>query len=321
MSFSESTHYELMVKAAYYYYKKELTQTRIAELLGISRLTLSRVLKEAKAEGIVKIDIVDTRNLNSLLECEDALCRTFGLQQAMVVSCAEDTTEEANQRIAYAGAQYLARTVRSGMKLSITWGSTIKLLVDRLPADRSIQDLEVMTLIGGAGTTVTAVQPEMLAGRILSKYKGRGRTIDAPFFCQSEEVCRFFKDEPAIREVLQGSLASDLTLVGIGEPPSMDAGYWARSCYSDEMLREIIRSGAVGDICGHYIDAAGRPCCDSVNRRLVAADIEDLKRHKCVVAAAGGPLKHTSVRAALRGGYVDVLITDRATAEAILEKP
>lgn len=207
------------------------------------------------------------------------------------------------------------------MKLSITWGSTIKLLVDRLPADRSIQDLEVMTLIGGAGTTVTAVQPEMLAGRILSKYKGRGRTIDAPFFCQSEEVCRFFKDEPAIREVLQGSLASDLTLVGIGEPPSMDAGYWARSCYSDEMLREIIRSGAVGDICGHYIDAAGRPCCDSVNRRLVAADIEDLKRHKCVVAAAGGPLKHTSVRAALRGGYVDVLITDRATAEAILEKP
>lgn len=320
MGFSESMHYELMVKAAYYYYEKGLTQTVIAEKLGISRLTLGRILKEAKATGVVKIDIVDSRNLKTYLEYEDLLCKRFGLQSAVVAGCMTNTATEAEAGIAASAAGYISRNIRSGMKLSISWGKTLRLIMDRLPTDHSVKDIEVSTLIGGAGTTDISVQPEMLAGQLLSGYSGRGYVVNAPFFCQTEEVCRGIKAEPRVRDALARSLQSDLTFVGIGEPPNLSDSYWAHTCYDDATLREIIASGAVGDLCGTYINAEGVPCCRSVADRLVAIDIEDLKKHKCVVAAAGGPSKLPSITAALRGGYVDVLITDSFTAKELLGK-
>lgn len=320
MSLSEDTHYELMVKAAYYYYEKGLTQTLIAEKLGVSRLTLGRLLKEARNTGVVKIDIVDSRNLKSLLDYEDQLCKSYGLQHAVVTSSVDEMSEGIDQQIAYAAAQYIARTVRSGMKLSIGWGKTLKLLVDHLPTDRSVKDLEVTTLVGGAGTTISSVQPEILARRILKKYSGKGFVVNAPFLCQSPEVCGLFKSEAKVREVLDRNAASDLTLIGIGEKPSLKDSYWARSSYDDEALNRILADGAVGDICGSYIDAYGTPCCPYVDNRLVAVNIEDFKSHRRVIAAAGGPNKHEAIRAALLGGYVDVLVTDQYTAKKLLGK-
>lgn len=318
LSFSHSMHNELMVRAAYYYYEKGLTQTKISELLGVSRLTLGRILKQARAQGIVKIEINDSRNIKPILELEDKLCRHFHLSNAIVVNCVGSSTKEVAPTLSRAAAGYVERNLRSGMHISMAWGHALNLMVESLVPDRSIKDLEVATLVGGSGSIDSLIQPEILASKFLSNFSGKGYAINAPFYCRSKEVCLNLREEPGVREVLEKGRLADMTLVGIGAPPQSE-NYWASSFYSDEEMQQIIDSGAVGDICGNYFNAQGLPCCGEINDRLVGTDLESLKTHKSVIALAGGTEKHESIAAALRGGYLNVLITDQHTAKAVLE--
>lgn len=317
MGFSQSVHEELMVKASYYYYEKDMTQTEIAQLLGVSRLTLGRLLKEARNNGIVRIEIANPRNLRHLLELEDRLNKNYGLTASVVADYVPGSRQNRAEKVALEASKFFSRNIRSGMKISLAWGKTLSLMVDALPTDKSITDLEVMTLMGGAGTTETYIQPERLAADLLTKYSGSGYVINAPFFCNSPEVCRSLKEERTVSEVLRRSAESDLTYVGIGEKPSLQFNYWARQLYDQATMKSIIDSGAVGDICGTYINADGVPCCPEISDRLVNIDIETLKAHKKVVALAAGSNKLESIYAAICGGYIDVLITDKETAEEL----
>ena len=317
MGFSQSVHEELMVKAAYYYYEKDMTQTEIAQLLGVSRLTLGRLLKEARSSGIVRIEIANPRNLRHRLELEDRLCKNYGLSASVVADYVPGSRQDRAEKVAVEASKFFSRTVKSGMKISLAWGKTLSLMVDALPIDKSITSLDVMTLMGGAGTTETYIQPERLAADLLSKYSGSGYVINAPFFCSSPEVCKGLKEERTVSEVLRRSADSDLTFVGIGEKPNLQFNYWARHMYDQATMKRIIDSGAVGDICGTYINADGVPCCPDISARLVNIDIETLKAHKKVIAVAAGPNKLESIYAAISGGYIDVLITDTETAEEL----
>ena len=73
MPIGAAPRYYLKLKAVYYYYEKDYTQTEIAQMLNVSRITLGKLLKEAWLEGMVKIDIVDQRNVKQLLELEARL--------------------------------------------------------------------------------------------------------------------------------------------------------------------------------------------------------------------------------------------------------
>lgn len=318
MGFSQSVHEELMVKVSYYYYEKEMTQTEIAQLLGISRLTIGRLLKEARNNGIFRIEIANPRNLRYMLELEDKLCRNYGLKAAVVADYVSGR-QDRSEKVALEASKYFYRNIRSGMKISLAWGKTLSIMVDDLPIDKSITGLEVMTLMGGGGTTKTYIQPERLAADLLTKYSGSGYVINAPFFCNSPEVCKSFKEEPTVSEVLRRSASSDLTFVGIGEKPNQQFNYWARNMYDQATMQKIIDSGAVGDICGTYINAEGVPCCPDISERLVNIDIETLKSHKQVIAVAAGMHKLESIYAVIRGGYIDVLITDSDVAEALCQ--
>ena len=317
MSFSAEKHYELMVRSAYYYYKQQLTQTEIASMLGISRLSLGRILKDARDEGVVTIEINDRRNLLKCLECEIALKEKYGLKNAVVAPEAQGGDVE--YAIAKSAAEYISSVIRPGMTVSLAWGKTINTMVNILPENKNIKDLNVLTLVGGGGTTDSTMQPGMLAGSFLSKYNGSGYVINAPFFCRSEESCASIKKEPGVADVLKRCAESDISIVGIGEKPHTKDDYWAYKVYGQAEIERIISQGAVGDICGIYINAGGNECCDNITGRIVAASLEDLKKSKCVIALAGGRGKCESVKAALAGNYIDVLITDLDTAGKLID--
>ncbi len=312
--------YYLKLKAVYYYYEKDYTQTEIAGMLNISRITLGRLLREAREEGMVKIDIVDRQNVKHLLEVESRLKDHFGLTDVKIADCVENEQEEISRKVAMAGARYVEHLLRAGTKVGIAWGRTLEMMVDFLGENRSVSGLEVVTLLGGAGTADSMTQPNIIAQRLIQKYDGVGHIINAPYLCQSEELCTAIKQEPHIADALERSKQSDITLIGIGEHPSMGEDFTLKARYGEEIVRELVDNHAVGDICAKFFDIDGVPCTSSVSRKVVAIDLADLKKHKKVIAISGGPQKHDSVLGALRGGYVDVLITDKFTAEAVLRK-
>ena len=318
MSFSSDTRRELMIKACYYYYERELTQTKIAEMLGVSRLTLGNLLKDAKSSGIVKIEIEDTENLTAMMKLETALCEKFSLSSAVVTDTVDNSKDVINSSIAKAGASLISRLIKSDMKISVSWGETINLMTKKLPYDSSVKNIEVVTLLGGAATTGASVQPGMVAGALLDHYEGKGYVLNAPFVCQSELSCSSFKSESNYISISEKWLESDLYLVGIGEMPSLNDDYWAKDCYSQDTIKQIISCGAVGDICGSYFDRDGCKCCKDVDIRRLGIDINDLKKRKNVIALAGGENKIVSINASLKGHFIDTLVTDKNTAISLL---
>ncbi len=310
--------YYLKLKALYYLYEKGYTQTEIAKMLGISRVTLGKLLDEAKAEGMIKIEIIDVRGSMRVLQMEEQLKQMFQLQDIKLVDCQNLDKDSALRRIASEAAAYFDQQLEVGMKIGLTWGRTLNSMIEHLPDNQTIRDLTVYTLLGGSSSS-SDFQPTFLAQQIIRKYGGSANMLNAPFMCQSAELCQAFKQEPQIASILKDSRGLDMTMVGIGEEPIRDTQRLSDYPFDTAMINELVDAGAVGDICGNFFDIRGQLCQTSLSDRIISIDLRDLQHHKKVVGVGGGPAKVKSVLGALNGRYLDVLITDVKTAEDVLK--
>ena len=310
--------YYLKLKALYYLYEKGYTQTEIAKMLNISRVTLGKLLEEAKAEGMIKIEIVDVRGSMRVLQMEEQLKQMFHLQDIKLIDCQNLDREAALRRIAFEAASYFDQQLESHMKIGLTWGRTLNSVIEQLPDNQSVRDLTVYTLLGGSSSS-SDFQPTFLAQQVIRKYGGSANMLNAPFMCQNAELCQAFKQEPQIASILQASKDLDMTIVGIGEEPVYGTSHLSDYPFDTLMINELADAGAVGDICGNFFDIQGHLCQTSLSKRIISIDLQDLRQHKKVVGVGGGPAKVKSVLGALRGQYLDVLITDVKTAEEVLK--
>ena len=147
MALSQDYKRELKVKAAYYYYKRDMKLADIADTLNVSRVTLNKLLKEAQEEGIVRIDIIDQDNTIGILELEEAVKERFELKDILIVPSATGTCYD----VAHAAARMVDGMMFDGIRISLTWGATLELLVDFLNGSNYIRDIEVYTLLGAQG--------------------------------------------------------------------------------------------------------------------------------------------------------------------------
>lgn len=309
--------YALKLRALYYLYEKNYTQSNIAERLGISRVTLGKLLDEARKEGMVKIEIIDTKGSVAKLKLEEQFKDMFGLDDIRLVECPYTDSSALIRRLASEAANYLEHNLHSGMSIGVAWGRTLNIMEEYLKENHSIQDLKIYSLVGGS-YNVPDFQPNLLVQRIVEKYSGTTYTIPAPFMCQNPDLCQAIKLEPQIANTLNASHNLDLTLVGIGEEPKQDKQHFSHYSFDDDIVQELADAGAVGDICGNFFDIDGTPCKTSISNRIVSIDIRELPQHKKVIGIGGGPEKVRSILGALNGHYLKVLITDIATAKKVL---
>ena len=308
MSISADQRYYLKQKALFYFYEKGYSNTDIAKMLGISRVTLNRLMAEAKEEGMVRIEIIDTKNLQKLLNLEDKIKNFYGLKYVKLVDINSTDPETVTSKLAAEGAKHLDRYLHSGMKIGIGWGNTLSSMVNLMTPNSAVSNLEIYTLLGGACSEAN-FQPNLLAQRLI---------INAPFVCHSYLLCSEIKKEPSIANILRATSSLDIAVVGIGREPNQEHLEKSYYHFPPDIIEEIIKAGAVGDICGNFFDENGRICKTSVADRVVSIDIHDLKQCSNVIAVAGGPAKARSIRGALNGGFINVLITDTITAAQLL---
>lgn len=318
MSLSRERRNELKVKAAYYFYKKNMKLADIVNALDISRVTLNRLLKEAVDEGIVRIDILDTDNTIGLLELEELVKKRFDLQNAIIVDAIPDNDMYALNEIALAAAKLVERKMFSGMKISLTWGRTLEMMVNYLKGNPQIKNIEVYSLLGAHGILDMQMQPNMIARNLLQKYQGVGFIMNAPLMCESEDACRMIMDDSHIASIIERSRESDLTLVGIGPTPNESTAVDKRR-YDLSVIRELKKNNICGDIGSNFYDIYGNICRMPICERFVKVSLDEIKKHKCVIGMAGGEHKIPSILGALNGRYLDVLITDKNTIVSVIE--
>jgi len=297
----------LTAKVADLYYMRDMTQQEIAERLGISRPTVCRLLQRSRAEGIVRIDVIPPDGAHHQMERE--LEERFALREAIVVTAA---TQRALGR---AAAEYLDRILKGGEKIGVSWGTTLRAVVDSL-RPRPLGPT-VVPLVGGVGQITPGIHANDLAHGIAEAFGGEVHLLHAPAVVASARVRRAMLSDGGIARSLAMARQVDVALVGIGAlvPSStlVHSGY-----FSADQLAALRRRGGVGDICTRAFTREGAPVDDTLERRILAVELSDLRRISQVVGVAGGPAKADAIHGALSGRLVDVLVTDHQAARAVL---
>lgn len=304
----------LIMKVVRLYYEHDLTQAQVAKRMGFSRPKVSRLLAEGKIRGLVKVEIAEPTG--DFVPLEISLENRYGLAEALVVDSAEDrgTTDLA---AGMAGGAVLARHCTRATVLGVAWGRSVRALADTMPR-RAFMCKKIVPLLGGMGRVKGSLHSNQIGTTLGEKLDVECPHLAAPAIARSPESRAELMEMPGIEEVLAEGAACDVAVVGAGGllPAStiVQAGYFGL-----EEFLGLEGRGVVGEICCHFLDAAGEPCLPEFSRRIVGLTLDQLKAIPKVVGIATGAEKAPSLAAVLRGGYVNTLVCDRELALALLK--
>jgi deoxyribonucleoside regulator len=310
---------ELLAQVASLYYEDDLKQDEIARRIGTSRSTISRMLDEARDAGVV--EIIVHYPWKTVPEIEEALAARFGLRQARVLLGRGRPYEEIIRGLGVLAARCVEEVLTDGTVLGISWGVALYNTVRALRPGREfpiLPRLTVVQMVGAVGAGDPLIDGPDLARLLANTYRGEYRYLHAPLIVENARAREVLLQEPRIRETLQLARRADVALVGIGAP-TPEVYSLLRAGYLDhEALAGLRAQGVVGDICARHYDAQGRVLDIALNQRIVGLELGALTGIERVIGVAGGEAKAEAILGALRGGHVNVLVTDDVTARRVL---
>jgi deoxyribonucleoside regulator len=306
---------ELLAQVASLYYEEHLTQDEIARRVGTSRSTISRMIQEAREEGLVEITI--HYPWKTVSELEEALLSRFHLRQARVLLGRDQSDEGILRGLGVLAAQYIESNLAKTAILGISWGMAVYSTVRAL-GPRRRPPITVVQMVGAIGQGDPLIDGPELARLLASVYGGEYRYLHAPLIVEGARAREVLLEEPRIQETLSLARRADLALVGIGAPYA-EVSSLLRAGYTDQRaLVQLQAQGVVGDVCARHYDAQGSELDVDLNWRVVGIELAALHEIKQVIGVAGGETKAAAILGALRGGHVNVLVTDDETAKRVL---
>ncbi|MFG1628205.1 sugar-binding transcriptional regulator [Kribbella sp. NPDC049227] len=307
----------LLTKVAKLYHEQGVRQPQIAAQLHISQPRVSRLLKQAVVAGIVRTVVIPPSGVHT--ELENAIEQRYGLREVIVVDASGEDDAHIIPALGAAASVYLETTLTGGDRIGISsWSSTLLATVESMTPRPTQVAEEVVQVLGGVGNPAAQARAARLVGRLADLTGAVPVLLPVPGLVGSVSAKRTLMKDPVVTEVMDAWSRLTLLLVGIGslEPsPLLKESGNAMTAEDQKVLRD---QDAVGDICLRFFDEAGQPVRSELDQRVLglsAAQVrsDDLRS----VGVAGGMRKYAAIRAALLGGWVDVLITDRSVAERL----
>lgn len=305
------------VHVARLYYYERMTTAAIAEEMGRSRATVSRLLSYANDNGLVEIRIHDP--VAHPQSVEKRLLQQFGLQRALVVPVAPGTPEaDVLQRVARRAAAHLNALVAAGTVLGIAWGKTVQAIAGQL-TPRQLAHVEVVQLNGsGTGEGMVNSFGESLVTRFAQNYGGRGHSFPVPAFFDYAQTREALWRERSVQQLRKLQDRADILLFSIGAPGT--GSHVHTGGYLDNAdKRRLQAEGVAGDIATVFFREDGSWRGIAINARSSGPELDRFQRAPHSLCVVAGPGKLRGLRAALRGGLVNELVIDEPTATALLE--
>ena len=307
----------LSIRAAELYYEDDKTQDEIGSILRLTRWKVGRLLAQAKADGFIRIEIVHPRARR--LPIERRLRETCGLSDAIVVSTAGvDDHDELQARVAQAAADYLSTLRPAPRTLGICWGRTLHEISVHLE-DGWAPGVDVVQINGGVSLTRRAGTAATTAVTSAQKGRGQAALLPSPAILERMETKQAIEADRAVAAVLWLASTANAYLFSAGPADEtsvlVDSGYLTAADVAG-----LVRRGAVGDVLGRYIDAAGGIVDPELDERTVGLPLENLRAATHSIAVISGPTKHAVAAAVVGSGLCTVLVTDEDTATSLIER-
>ncbi|MBL4541135.1 MAG: MarR family transcriptional regulator [Rhodobacteraceae bacterium] len=304
----------MLANVALLYYGEGLTQGDIARRMRVSRATIVGMLREAREAGIVDIR-VDGRSLAGSTLSHD-LRQAWGLDDVYVAECGEATARPGMLRqLGRVAAIALTELVRPQDRVGVAWGETVRAMSEQMPRTETT-GVRVYQMIGSMMSDSVPTS-ESCAIQIANMLGAECSTLHAPALGSTAEVAALFRAEPTIRAQLGALQALDLTVASIGHVGDETHLARARMASGPEM-RAARAAGAAGILCCRFVDAAGRALALPPDARLLAAELDSIRRARTRLLVVGGTDRLAATIAAIRGGYVSHLCVDGTLARALL---
>jgi len=295
-----------LVRVSRLYYEAGETQERIAGILGVTRPHVSKLLKEARARGVVEIRIVDDEPAEPLA---DRLREVFGLRAVHLAPTIEADSGAARHRLGRLAADVLRGAVRDGQVIGVGAGSSVSAAAEALEPLSQPVDATVVPLCGGFW--VSSAGPEPFR-RIAEAIGGTPLALLAPGVLESAATRDALWHDPGIEAMRALWAHLDVALVGVGGPS------WSEATVGAASLAELEADGAIGELLITPFDAEGRFVAPGFVARTIGFEAARLAKVPIAIGVAGGASKVAPLHATLRARRFNVLVTDVATAQAVL---
>jgi DNA-binding transcriptional regulator LsrR (DeoR family) len=306
---------ELMVKVSWLYYFEEFTQKEIAEKLSLSRSKVGRLIRRAVEDGIVEIKIAaESQSFHP--EIENKFEKRFDLREAIITDSGEDYPQ-LQDNLGRAAAWYLDRVLDEDYFLGIGMGTTISAILPHLKP-RNPEKGTIITLSGGFSQAGYDTSKLNISWPMADRLNARLEQMMSPTVAETEEARNAIISESNFQAQLERARSCDIALVSIGQV-SHDMNLCTVGYCDEDDVTALMDDSAVGEVLVSFYDLRGQMIDAELTRRSIGLEITDLRNVPTCVGISGGQKKVQAILGALRADFLDVMITDQETAEAVLQ--
>lgn len=308
--------YSLLADVASMYYIDQMTQGAIAKKIGTTPSNVSRMISDSQKLGVVKIII--ERPLLHDEDLEQQLKSRFGLVEVRVV-VAEDADENTVlEQVATAGATMITDQLFLGSSIGITWGRTLQAVIEKVQDGQSIGG-EVIQLAGSVGATQHEYDAVYLTQELAKRIGSRPLHLNAPFIVENETIATSLMKNTSNTMTAERAASCDIIVVGVGNVDPKHATLFSSGHLAKREIEAIIKKDAVGEVCGHPIDADGRIVSKDISSRVISIRPEQLRTIPVRIAVGARRKANRALLSCLRAGYITHLVVDTVTADMLLD--
>lgn len=307
--------YELLTEIAIAYYCDEITQEEIANKFGFSRMKVGRLLKKAKEEGIVEINVRYHPVFSTQLEKE--LIKRFPIQRALIALDYHDE-EEQRRQVGTLVSNHLATNLKDGMIVTVGQGRNVASVAEySSPLHR--KNCHFICGIGGTHRPGDVINSDHISRLLARKFGGTSESLYAPAYVENTELKMHLLQNGTIKDTLDRARRADIALVGIGD--MNDQSYMVQLGWftPQEINDASLNLGVIGDIAGYdFFNLIGEHVNTVMDERVIGLSMEELKNIPCVIAIASENTKTMAIMGAMRTGAIDIIATSARNIRAIL---
>jgi DNA-binding transcriptional regulator LsrR (DeoR family) len=307
---------KLFYKVCRMYYMDNLTQQVIGDRLGVSRMKVARMLEDARRQGYVQI----TLKFGSveLAELESEIENTFGAHECAVVHTYENT-ERMLGEMAAALSGMLERSLANHLIMGVSWGTTLEAMARSLSVKKK-HEVKIVPIVGAVGLEGSGSYTNYVTRSFAEKLGGINYTINVPAVVNSRVEKDVMENVASTRQIMGFARKAKVILVGLSDA-SIGSSLGKSGNFRQDEIDYLKGLGVIGNCNLVFIDSAGRHVNNRVEERIVRIlDPVAMKKVPYRVGIAFGPAKVQVIAAALRGGWINQLVTDEETATQILRK-
>jgi DNA-binding transcriptional regulator LsrR (DeoR family) len=302
----------LTASVARRYYLDGRSKVEIAEEFALSRFKVARLLDDARASGLVRIEIGHPGVID--VELSGRLMDALGLQHCVVVETPDEHPATLREHLGAAAAELLSEVVTPDDVLGLSWARSVSAMATALQRLATVPVVQLTGALARPGVDDSSIELVREVARVSG---GPAYFFYAPMAVPDAATARALRGQPEVARAFSRFGAVTRAVAGVGAWEPEQSTLFDSTGRAER--RALARLGVCAEISGVLVDADGAPIRSDLTDRMIGINAEQMRAVPEVIAIVYGMPKVRAVRAAVQGGMVNSLVTHSTLATALIE--